>query len=161
MIRYLAERVEDTRAFAARFARVVVRALDDAPGASLVVGLTGELGAGKTEFARGFMAGLDPARAEAVTSPTYAIVQLHPGTPPVRHMDLYRLESLPDLEAIGYREHFFEPGVALVEWIDTVPDAIPREWVQIALAVQPTDVREIHLHPHGERWTRAVRELIP
>lgn len=156
MITVRAATVEALHALAAEIAGRVRQALADGVLEHVLIGLEGPLGAGKTEWVRGFMAGLDPQRADDVCSPTYAIVQIYRGTPEVRHLDLYRLGSLEDLEAIGYREHFFGDGVALVEWIDNVPDAVPEQWVHIALAVEPTDVREIRIFPHGVALARLM-----
>jgi tRNA threonylcarbamoyladenosine biosynthesis protein TsaE len=158
--RLRAARAEDTRAVAKELARRAAASLLDGRLTSLVIGLSGELGAGKTTFVRGFVEGLDPARAAEVVSPTYAIVQPYATRPPVRHLDLYRLRSLAELEAIGYRELYFAPGVALVEWIEAVPAAIPRDWVEIRLAVDREDVREIRAEAHGEGLAHVAADLL-
>lgn len=148
---------EETEAFAARIARRLAEGLASKTLESVLVGLSGPLGAGKTAFVRGFMAGLEPDRAADVSSPTYAIVQIYEGEPLVRHMDLYRIDSLRELEAIGGRELYLQPGIALVEWVENVPQALPEAWLEIRLAVEASDVREIALRPHGERLTRLLR----
>ena len=147
----------ETASFAARLAARIREAIDRSELEWIVIGLSGALGAGKTAFVRGFVSALDPVWGTQVTSPSYAIAQHYATRPPVRHLDLYRLTTLEDLEAIGYRELYFAPGVALVEWIETVAEAIPSEWLEISLAVDPTDVREIRVRPHGARLERIVR----
>jgi tRNA threonylcarbamoyladenosine biosynthesis protein TsaE len=127
---------------------------------NVLVGLDGELGAGKTAFVQGFVAALDPDVEHDVTSPTFAIVQVYETDPPVTHMDLYRLGALEDLEAIGYRDLYFAPGVTLVEWISRVPEAIPVEWIEIRLAVRMSDVREIRVRAHGARLAEIVEKLV-
>lgn len=91
------------------------------PGA--VVGLDGELGAGKTCFARGFVAAL-PGGADAyVSSPTFALMNEYPTTPKVVHLDLYRVTGFDDLESTGFWD-IVEGGeeIVLVEWCRRVPE---------------------------------------
>lgn len=124
----------------------------------LVVGLSGPLGAGKTTFAQGVVAAL--GSDDYVTSPTYSIVHTYDTTPPVVHMDLFRLGSLDELESIGYRDHYFGKCLALVEWIERVPEAIPPEWIEIQLAPQASDVRLILVRPHGQRLSALAQEVL-
>lgn len=152
-MRILSASVEETRALAGKLGRAIRCHLEEAPSRdlSLLLGLSGELGAGKTAFAQGFVAGFAPDRELDVTSPTFAIVQTYATEPPVTHIDLYRIGSLEELEEIGYRDHYYAPGVTLVEWISRVPEAIPTEWIEISLAVLASGVREIRVEPHGDR----------
>lgn len=140
---------DGTRTIAGALARALAGALDGGAAlASMVVGLRGELGAGKTAFTRGFVAGLDPVREDDVSSPTYAIVQLYEGAPPIRHLDLYRLDTLRDLEAIGFRDLFFGPGITIAEWIDRVPEAAALAHLDVHMAADPAsgeDARRITL----------------
>ncbi|MCL2355687.1 MAG: tRNA (adenosine(37)-N6)-threonylcarbamoyltransferase complex ATPase subunit type 1 TsaE [Defluviitaleaceae bacterium] len=75
--------------------------------------LSGELGAGKTVFAKGFARGV--GYEGRVTSPTFAVMNEYTGKLPIYHFDLYRLDA-GDLEGIGCEEYFFGNGVSLVEW---------------------------------------------
>lgn len=154
-----AERVEETEAIAAEVAIRLADAIERGELEGVLIGLSGQLGAGKTAFVRGFVAALDPERARDVSSPTYSVVQSYEGSPPVRHLDLYRLASRADLEAIGWRDLYFAPGLTLVEWIENVPEVIPPEWVEIRLAIGPSGVREIELHAHGARLRSVLRGL--
>jgi tRNA threonylcarbamoyladenosine biosynthesis protein TsaE len=87
--------------------------------------LCGNLGAGKTVFAQGFVTGI--GYAGRVTSPTFTIMnEYEGGRLPVYHFDLYRLEGTVDLESIGYEEYFFGDGVSLVEWAERADDVFPR-----------------------------------
>ena len=148
-----------TGAVAARVAAIA--RLATAGGQPLVIGLSGPLGAGKTTFVQGVVAALDPDGDHYVTSPTYAIAQSYETWPRIAHLDLYRLESLEDLESIGYRELYFGEGaVAFVEWIERVPEAIPQEWIEIQLAPQASDVRLICIRPHGQRLSDISREVL-
>jgi len=85
----------------------------------LVVTLSGDLGAGKTTFAKGFVAALAGGADVVVQSPTFALARTYPTTPPVHHLDLYRLHEQSDprgaLVDLGLLDLVFD-GVTLVEW---------------------------------------------
>lgn len=91
------------------------------------VQLKGDLGAGKTAFARGFirewskLAG-DP-QPEQVTSPTFNIVKVYGANAPLAHLDLYRLKTMTELEQIGFEHYFFEHAACVVEWLEQIPEA--------------------------------------
>jgi len=91
--------------------------------------LTGELGAGKTTFTRGLARGLGVN--DRVSSPTYTIINEYHGRLPVYHLDLYRLESLEEMEVIGYKEYYFGDSVTVVEWGDKIPAALPDDYLLI------------------------------
>jgi tRNA threonylcarbamoyladenosine biosynthesis protein TsaE len=100
----------------------------------LVVSLVGPLGAGKTVFVKGLAQGLaiDPA---VVTSPTFVIACAYPirAGRHLAHVDLYRVESLEELEAAGFLD-LLEPGaVVAVEWGDRFPEALPPDRLEIAI----------------------------
>jgi len=84
-----------------------------------VVGLYGELGAGKTAFVRGVVRGLG-ADPRQVRSPTFTVLNIYAASRPVYHFDLYRLPAGADLEAIGFYEFSRGEGVSLIEWADRV-----------------------------------------
>lgn len=95
-----------------------------------VLALAGDLGAGKTQFIQGLVAGL--GSAAAVTSPTFTLVHEYiDGRLPVYHFDFYRLENRAAAVALGLEEYFFHDGISVVEWADRFPDLIPNEaeWI--------------------------------
>lgn len=116
-----------------------------------IVGLRGELGAGKTTFARGFVAQAAPNGMHAFSSPTWSIVNTCPGTPPVHHLDLYRLTGVDDLESVGFFELLDD--IVLIEWPDRVREALDE--VDLVVDLVRTDrVRRLTvcaLRPRGER----------
>lgn len=78
--------------------------------------LSGELGAGKTHFVRGFCKGLGLRELYQVDSPTYTIVNHYDVGPGVDHLDLYRLSSDDDFEEIALESMFASPTIKLIEW---------------------------------------------
>jgi len=108
---------EETQALGTRLAYVAE------PGDVYV--LDGGLGSGKTEFARGFVAALDPNAQ--VRSPTFSIVNTYE-TPkfPVYHFDFYRIEDPRELAAIGFDEYVNGDGVCLIEWGAMFPALLPE-----------------------------------
>lgn len=101
--------------------------------AGMVLCLTGDLGAGKTLFTKGVAAGLG-VKAD-VTSPSFTLMNLYDGRLPVAHFDLYRLDDGGDLDEIGFYEYADEPvGVAIIEWADKFPEALPPHHLLVVLS---------------------------
>ena len=114
--------------------RAAGRRLGERLGPGSFVGLDGPLGAGKTVFAQGLAVGLGVPPEVRVASPTYAYVhEYRQGRLPLIHMDLYRLDTLDDLEAIGYREMYDSAGVCVVEWSQRVPEALPSRRTEVRI----------------------------
>ena len=108
--------------------------------AGTVLAYRGDLGAGKTAFTRGLARGL--GFKEAVTSPTYTIVNEYlGGRLPLFHFDMYRLSSADDLFDIGWEDYLTRGGVCAVEWSERVDDAMPADtlWVDIARGTDESD----------------------
>ena len=89
--------------------------------AGWVIGLSGDLGAGKTQFVKGLAKGLgSPAR---VHSPTFALLNIYPGGRlTLFHLDFYRLESREQIAAAGLEEYLRPNGVAVIEWVEKISD---------------------------------------
>ena len=120
------------------------------------VALYGDLGAGKTVLCRGAgkTLGLDH-----LSSPTFTIVQEYPTVPPLFHFDAYRLADEDELYAMGFEDYLDRNGLILMEWADRVPDALPRERLDIEIAGSGADERSVQLVPHGADYEGLVSEL--
>jgi tRNA threonylcarbamoyladenosine biosynthesis protein TsaE len=121
----------ETRALGAEFGSRLV-------GGEVVL-LCGDLGAGKTQFAKGVAAALGVA-AE-IASPTFILSARYAGRLPLVHYDLYRIRSAAELREIGFLESDDPSEIALVEWGDRV--AAPAGAVRIVFSVAPDGGREI------------------
>jgi tRNA threonylcarbamoyladenosine biosynthesis protein TsaE len=123
----------------------------------LVIGLVGPLGAGKTVFVKGLAEGLG-VDARLVSSPTFVIAQQFPlldGPRVLHHLDFYRLESVEELDSIGFDDMFARGCVLAVEWADRFPGALGPEWLEVEI-----EGPSIGRHPGGEReegWEEAVQ----
>ena len=113
-----------------------------------VVLLEGELGAGKSEMARGIARGLGVT--ETVTSPSFTILNVYEsGRIPLYHFDWYRLESSEELYELGMDEYLGGDGIALVEWPGMCPDAVPADCLRIRITAEGENVRRIEAEPSG------------
>ena len=107
-----------------------------------VVVLEGELGAGKSELARGIARGLGVT--ETVTSPSFTILNVYEsGRCPLYHFDWYRLESEEELYELGMDEYLGGDGIAVVEWAERCPEAVPENVLRIRLEVTGGESRRI------------------
>ena len=98
--------------------------------------LRGDLGVGKTVFAKGFAKGLGVA--EPVNSPTFTIVQEYEGKKfPFYHFDVYRIGDVLEMEEIGYEDYFFGEGVCLIEWADRIAEILPDGKREITIEKDP------------------------
>jgi len=105
-----------------------------------VVTLEGDLGAGKTTLARALCAGLGVADLGAVTSPTFSLVQQYAAPAgPVVHVDLYRLRSDAELDALGWDELVATAPVLLIEWPERAAHTLPSDAIGITLSHDPED----------------------
>lgn len=105
-----------------------------APGT--VLRLEGTLGAGKTTLIRGLARGL--GIKDAVTSPSYTlIIEYTEVSPPLYHIDLYRLNRRADREGLGLETYFDGRGITVIEWAEKAHDLLPAEAKTIRLRFLP------------------------
>jgi tRNA threonylcarbamoyladenosine biosynthesis protein TsaE len=139
-----------TAALAARLARLARR--------GDLIALAGELGCGKTSFARAFIRALtDPA--EEVPSPTFTLVQAYDSSAgPIWHFDLYRLTRPEEVLELGVEEALGD-GIVLVEWPDRLGSLLPREHLLLTLAAGPTPGARIAALEPSAAWLERARSL--
>ena len=130
----------ETRRFGSRLAQSL-RAGD-------VLLLEGDLGAGKSELTRGIAAGLgidDP-----VPSPSFTILNVYEsGRVPLYHFDWYRLREAEELYELGMDEYLGGDGIAVVEWPERCPEAIPPRHLRVHITPEGESVRAFEMTPAG------------
>lgn len=120
--------------------------------------LSGDLGAGKTQFAKGFAAGLGVD--DDITSPTFNILFEYVGDElPLLHFDLYRLDEEDELDDIDFFGLLESGGVCLVEWGDKFASAMPDERVDVQITVDDDETRTVAITGHGIRGAAAEAAL--
>lgn len=97
-----------------------------------VVALIGELGAGKTQFTRGVVEGL-AGNPRAVSSPTFVLMQEYDATPPLVHIDAYRINDLDEVREMGWTDELIDQSVTLIEWADRIEGELPDQYVRVEL----------------------------
>ena len=122
---------EDTEAFACEYAKTLK--------SGDVVLLDGDMGAGKTAFAKGVAKGL--GIEEEVTSPTYAYMNDYDGR--LFHYDCYRIESLELAERLGLTDYFDMGGVCLIEWAQNIAPLLPKRVKRVRIEKLDENTRKI------------------
>ena len=123
----------DFDSFAAAFARSLK--------AGDVVALSGELGAGKTTFVRAAVAARHGE--DQTTSPTFTFWHRYPGTPPIDHLDLYRVESPEEMNELGLDEVFDGSSIVFIEWWTHAPGLVPPDHYEVTIAGSGDEPRSI------------------
>lgn len=142
---------EETMVWAGRLAQTAQ------PG--LVIALHGDLGAGKSVFARGFIRGLG-VLDEPIPSPTFTLMNPYPkGRIPVYHFDLYRLDGPEDLWAIGADEYLGGSGIALVEWPERGAGMFPDDLLTVRLHSLAESDRSLELSACAGTGARVLHEF--
>jgi tRNA threonylcarbamoyladenosine biosynthesis protein TsaE len=123
-----------------------------------VVSLVGDLGAGKTVFARGVARALGVT--EPVVSPSFTIVREYDGRMPLVHVDVYRIDTVQELYDLGFEELVRDDAVTLVEWGDMIDGLLPPDRLDVRLAPGDTDdERVVEIEGHGRSWRARATEL--
>jgi tRNA threonylcarbamoyladenosine biosynthesis protein TsaE len=139
---------DETRAIGERFGKL------STPGT--LFALVGDLGAGKTQFAKGVAAGLgiDPAQ---VTSPTFVLMNLLQGRIRLAHFDLYRLDAV-DLPSLGFYD-VRDDAVVVVEWADKVDEKLLGDHVRVVFEHAGERSRRLMIQARGERGADLLRAM--
>ena len=122
-----------------------------------LVCLWGELGAGKTQFAKGFGAGLGVTAV--INSPSFVLMAEYAGRLPLFHIDLYRLATAEEAMAGGLIDDRQASGVTLVEWPDRLGSALPHERLDIRIDGSGDEPRTIIVRPADAAHARYLNAV--
>lgn len=123
-----------------------------------VLGLVGPLGAGKTRLVKAIAVGMG-ADPDAVSSPTFVLIQEYPARLPFYHFDTYRLKDEDEFLELGAEELFSGEGVCLVEWANRFADVLPPDTLWIEIRVLSPNEREWAFHGTGPRPEAVIEHL--
>jgi tRNA threonylcarbamoyladenosine biosynthesis protein TsaE len=98
-----------------------------------IVCLFGDLGAGKTTFAKGLAAGAAGIDIQQVNSPTFVYLNIYQGRRTVYHFDLYRLNNADEFLSMGFDEMLFSNGICCIEWSERIASLLPPGCIKITL----------------------------
>jgi tRNA threonylcarbamoyladenosine biosynthesis protein TsaE len=125
---YLTQNEDETVALGERLA-----ALYPVPVTILLIG---DLGAGKTTLAKGLAMGYAGIRPEDVSSPTFPLIHEYGDPVTVYHVDLYRLDTVAEVESLGLDEIFARPVAVFLEWAERFPTLLPERRIEISISVE-------------------------
>jgi len=127
----------------------------------LIIGLTGELGSGKTTLVQGLARGLAVPDDQHITSPTYTIINEYPGRIPLFHVDLYRLEGQDAFEDIGLYDILDSEGVVVIEWADKLQPVVQFDHFLISFKTLSEQSRSVHFTAYGEKAVALLERITP
>jgi tRNA threonylcarbamoyladenosine biosynthesis protein TsaE len=123
-----------------------------------LISLVGDLGAGKTQFAKGFGAGLGVT--DTIVSPTFVLMAEYRGRLPLFHVDLYRLADAAEAMAGGLIDERQSEGVTLIEWAERLSDAMPSGRLDVLIDGTGDDPREITLVAEAPEYSRYLEVAV-
>ncbi len=112
-----------------------------------VVALIGDLGAGKTCLTQGIAQGVGVYQNQTVNSPSYILINEYEGKIPIYHIDLYRLERLEDIVALGLEDYLDGDGICVIEWADRMGELLPESHIRVIITVEDEFTRAVEVLP--------------
>ena len=113
----------------------------------MVICLNGDLGSGKTVFAKGFAQAMGITE---VTSPTFNIIKEYYGELPLYHMDMYRVED--NIDNLGLEEYYDKNGVTIIEWAEMIEEHLPEERLEINFKIVDEETRVLVINAYGDKY---------
>ena len=142
---------QETRRWGTRLARLL--------HGGEIIGLVGELGAGKTCLVRGVAEGLEVSKNAWIRSPSFTLINEYEGRLPIYHIDLYRIGGREETEGLNLREYLYGDGVSLVEWFEHLPAEEADEYLELRMTHAGGNRRRLNFISHGERYEKLLAEF--
>lgn len=122
---------------------------------NMVICLNGDLGSGKTVFAKAFAGAMGISE---VTSPTFNIIKEYVGELPMYHIDVYRTDGKVD--GLGLEEYYDKGGVTIIEWAEMIEEHLPEERLDITFKITGENTRTLVIAPYGDDYLRLCEEAL-
>ena len=124
---------------------------------NMIICLDGELGSGKTVFAKGLGNAL--GITESITSPTFTIIKEYlDGEMPLYHMDVYRLDG--NTEGVDIEEYYNKGGIVVIEWSKMIKDILPEERLEITFKIVDENKRVLIITPYGKKYEELCEAVL-
>jgi tRNA threonylcarbamoyladenosine biosynthesis protein TsaE len=136
------------------------RALGELLAAGDVIGLVGDLGAGKTCFTQGIARGLQVDAEYRMASPTFTLINEYPARVALFHIDLYRLGDVDEMYEVGILEAIGGPQVCVVEWFDRLDQVELPDYLRLELRASEDEQRHIALSACGTRHVQLAQRWL-
>ncbi len=122
---------------------------------NMVICLNGDLGSGKTVFAKGFASAMG---IDEITSPTFNIVKQYYGELPLNHIDVYRTNG--DVASLGLDELFHSNAVTIIEWAEMIEEYLPKERLDITFRITGENTRVMVIKAYGEKYQAVCEDAL-
>jgi len=124
-----------------------------------VLGLTGDLGSGKTCFVRGLAVGLEVEQGSWVRSPSFTLINEYAGRVPLIHIDLFRVAAGPEMNDLLLEDYFYSNGVSVIEWFDRLVANGPETYLTVDFRYLGVRKRALRFAAHGPEYEEIVHTL--
>lgn len=141
-MKYISNGPEETKDIGFRLGRLLK------PGD--IVGLYGELGAGKTTMVKGIASALGIDEREIVSA-SFTIIAEYNTIPPFLHVDLYRIEKYDELTELGLWDQIGGDNISVIEWAEKAEKGLPEDAIKVRLKSIGEDIREITIEDNDEK----------
>ncbi len=142
IVKYISKGPDETKDIGFRLGRLL------RPGD--VVGLYGELGAGKTTMVKGIASALGIDEREIVSA-SFTIIAEYNTIPPFFHVDLYRIEKYDELTELGLWDQIGDDSISVIEWAEKAEKGLPEDTIKVKLKSIGEDIREITIEDRDEK----------
>lgn len=139
--------------------RALGRAVGRAFRGGEILGLSGDLGSGKTCFVHGLAEGLEVGRNSWVRSPTFTLINEYEGRLPLVHVDLFRVAPGQEMEDLHLEEYFASGCVCVVEWFERLDAVGVDEFLGVTFRYVDEEHRELRFDAHGRRYEEMIAAL--
>lgn len=151
-LEFISNSDKETRQFAQKFAKCLKQ--------NDCLALSGTFGSGKTTFVKGLMKGLGLKKGQGVVSPSFVILKIYSARLPVYHFDLYRLDELVDIEAVGLYEFISCGGITVIEWADKIKGSVLKDSIKISFKVSGPSKRRLSFAVKDESVKKFLKTAI-